>query len=73
MAEATATRDTELLRVDETARLLRLSERTIRRLLASGELPGVRVCRQWRIAAGDLDARLLPVPPRHWTHNQRKR
>ena len=63
----------ELLRVDETARLLRLSERTIRRLVATGELPGVRVGRQWRIATSDLDARLLPVPPRHSTHNQRKR
>jgi excisionase family DNA binding protein len=63
MATTTSTADhSELLTVGEVASLLRISEHTVRRLLATGELPGVRVGRQWRIAAGELDARLLPHP-----------
>lgn len=66
----TATTDTSaLLRTDEAAALLRVSRRTVRRLLASGELHGFRVGRQWRIATTDLDARLLPVPRRRTTDN----
>jgi excisionase family DNA binding protein len=38
-----------LLTVDETARMLRISEATVRRLARRGELSAMRVGRQWRI------------------------
>ena len=57
----------------EAARLLRVSERTVRRLLVAGELAGFRIGAQWRIGRTALDARLLQVPPRHMTHDERKR
>lgn len=46
----------EFLSADEAAELLKLHPRTIRRLLASGELPGTRLGRQWRIADATLRA-----------------
>jgi excisionase family DNA binding protein len=41
----------EFLSADEAAEMLNLHARTIRRLLASGELPGTRLGRQWRVSA----------------------
>jgi len=41
----------EILSADEAAEMLQMHPRTIRRLLASGELPGTRLGRQWRISA----------------------
>lgn len=41
----------EFLTADEAAELLNMHPRTIRRLLNSGELPGTRLGRQWRISA----------------------
>ena len=40
----------EFLSADEAAEMLHMHPRTVRRLLASGELPGTRLGRQWRIS-----------------------
>lgn len=45
-----------LLDYDESGRLLDVSGRTVRRLVASGDLPAVRVGRQVRIRPEDLAA-----------------
>lgn len=46
----------DFLSADEAAEMLNLHPRTVRRLLASGDLPGVRLGRQWRISAAALKA-----------------
>ena len=51
------------LTVDEAAAFLRVHPRTVLRLLARGELPGVKVGRQWRLWRADLEARLHPAGP----------
>jgi excisionase family DNA binding protein len=64
MAVLTATDDTsELLTVAETMAKLRCSESTVRRLIATGELPAVRVgsARLVRVPQVGLDALLEPV------------
>ena len=45
-----------LLSVDHVAKALAVSERTVRRIIASGELPIVRLGRSVRIRQLDLDA-----------------
>jgi excisionase family DNA binding protein len=57
----TAVDRAQLMTTREVAELLRLSPRTVRRLLRRGALPGVQVGRQWRVVARELDARLLPT------------
>ena len=46
----------ELLTCEEAAAFLRVHERTVGRLLKSGQLRGVKVGRQWRIRRADLEA-----------------
>jgi len=41
----------EFLSADEAADMLNMHARTVRRLLASGKLPGTRLGRHWRISA----------------------
>jgi excisionase family DNA binding protein len=53
---ATAVQQRHFLTVDETALRLRVSARTIRRLIANGELPVVRVGSQIRIDEAELEA-----------------
>jgi excisionase family DNA binding protein len=68
----TATPD--MMTANEVAAFLRLSPRTVRRLLRVGELPGVQVGRQWRVAAGELDARLLSsAAARHSNYRESRR
>ena len=45
----------EFLRTDEVLDYLRINARTVYRLIRSGELPAVRIGRQWRIRRDDLD------------------
>ncbi len=45
----------EFLTTDEVLGYLRVNARTIYRLIRTGELPAVRVGRQWRIRRRDLD------------------
>ncbi|MFQ5698621.1 MAG: helix-turn-helix domain-containing protein [Myxococcota bacterium] len=43
-----------LITVREAANYLRISARTVYRLIESGQLGAVRIGKQWRIPAGDL-------------------
>ena len=51
-----------LLTTDEVLGYLKVTSRTIYRLIRIGELPAVRIGRQWRIRRVDLD---------HWLDRQR--
>jgi excisionase family DNA binding protein len=44
-----------LMTANEVADLLRVSTMTVYRLIRSGELPAVRVGRNYRVRSGDLD------------------
>ena len=44
------------LTTEEVLGCLKVNPRTIYRLIKSGELPAVRVGRQWRFRRADLDA-----------------
>lgn len=54
----------KLLTVPEAAALLRVSQLTIRRYIAGGQLPAVRVGKGVRIEREALDQFLSPVAPR---------
>jgi excisionase family DNA binding protein len=43
------------LTTEEVLSYLKITPRTIYRLIRSGELPAVRIGRQWRFRRGDLD------------------
>lgn len=45
----------EVLTIKEVAEYLKVNERTIYRLAASGELPGFRVGSAWRFKSSDLE------------------
>lgn len=53
---STAVQQRPLLTVEETAERLRVSERTVRRLIGRAELPALRVGGQLRVDSGELDA-----------------
>jgi excisionase family DNA binding protein len=46
-----------LITVREAASYLRISARTVYRLIESGQIGAVRIGKQWRIPAGDLPGR----------------
>ncbi len=46
----------EFMTTDEVLGYLRINARTVYRLIRQGELPAVRIGRQWRIRRTDLDA-----------------
>ncbi len=48
-------KDKPFLTVEEVAEKLRINEGSIRAWLRSGDLPGVKFGRQWRIRREDLD------------------
>jgi excisionase family DNA binding protein len=50
------------LTTEEVLSYLRITPRTIYRLIRSGELPAVRIGRQWRFRRPDLD---------HWLERKR--
>ncbi len=45
----------EFMTTDDVLGYLRVNARTVYRLIKSGELPAVRIGRQWRIRRTDLD------------------
>lgn len=47
-----------MLRADQVARLVGLHPQTVRRLLRTGRLPGVRIGRVWLVHREGLDALL---------------
>lgn len=48
--------DEAFLTTDEVLNYLKVTSRTIYRLIKAGELPAIRVGRQWRIRRSDLNA-----------------
>lgn len=50
-----AQRPTAFLTTEEVLGYLRVTPRTIYRLIRSGELPAIRIGRQWRFRRTDLD------------------
>ena len=61
--------ESELLTVPEAAAELRLSVETVRRALRSGDLPGIRLRRSWRVAVDDVRA----LRTHREIHNHRRR
>jgi excisionase family DNA binding protein len=58
-----------LLTPTEVLAYLRVNVRTVYRLMRTGELPAVRVGRQWRIRRADLEHWLRrQVPESPWDH-----
>jgi excisionase family DNA binding protein len=55
----------DLLTPAEVIDYLRVNVRTVYRLMRTGELPAVRVGRQWRIRRSDLDSWLRQPQPGH--------
>jgi len=47
-----------LLKTAEVAHLLRISSRTVRLRAECGELPGIKIGRQWRFRSEKLDSLL---------------
>jgi excisionase family DNA binding protein len=56
----------ELLTVQETAALLKVSDGTVRRHVATGRLPAVRVGRLIRIRREAVERFFQPVAPASW-------
>ncbi len=50
----------DLITVREAANYLRISARTVYRLIESGQIGAVRIGKQWRIPASDLPGREQP-------------
>ena len=46
---------TRLLSIKEVAQLLHVSDRTVKRRIAEGELAGHKVGHQWRLAKTDVE------------------
>ena len=53
---------TDVLSVKEVADILRIGETTVRRLAASGELPGKMIGKRWRFSRQEI---LSLLPGRH--------
>lgn len=47
--------DSAFLTTEEVLSCLKVNPRTIYRLIKSGELPAIRIGRQWRFRRADLD------------------
>jgi excisionase family DNA binding protein len=54
----------ELITVQETARMLKVSPLTVRRYIADGRLPAVKVGRSVRVRKEVLDQLIKPVEPK---------
>lgn len=52
--------DTQLLTVDETAAYLKISKGTVWTWCRAGQLPAIKVGRQWRIRREDLEEMMRP-------------
>lgn len=61
----------DLLTVEETAKLLKVSQITIRRYISSGRLPAVRIGRGVRIERDSIEDLLTPIEPRIATPRSR--
>lgn len=62
-ARPSARRSAELCTIGQAADYLRLTERSIRRYIAEGKLPALRLGEKHiRIRVADVDALLKPIP-----------
>ena len=52
-----------ILTAHEVAEYLRLTETTICKLAASGELPGFKIGKSWRFAEGEVLGRIAAAKP----------
>jgi excisionase family DNA binding protein len=55
VADSNTDRLTAFLTTEEVLGYLKVNPRTIYRLIRSGELPAIRIGRQWRFRRTDLD------------------
>lgn len=55
MAKPTSLMQEPLMTIDQVAEMCRVSEKTVRRWIASAELPAAKLGNQWRIRPRDLD------------------
>lgn len=55
MSDSVQKTPVRLLTIPEVTDVLRVSEKTVRRWIAAGELPAAKLGNQWRIRAHDLD------------------
>lgn len=55
MAKPTSIMQEPLMTIDQVAEMCRVSEKTVRRWIASAELPAAKLGNQWRIRPRDLD------------------
>jgi excisionase family DNA binding protein len=46
----------ETLRLSEAAQFMKITPQTLRKLVASGEIPAVRIGRQWRFYSPAIEA-----------------
>ena len=64
--------DDGLRTLTEIAEYLRVSEKTVVRLVQAGELPGTKVASQWRFVRADVDdwlsSRMYNRPKKHLVH-----
>ncbi|WP_109310846.1 helix-turn-helix domain-containing protein [Ruegeria sp. AU67] len=56
MVDLPITEDAVYLSVRDVAALFRISTKTVRRWIKSGDLPATRLGRDWRVARSDLHA-----------------
>lgn len=48
--------ESPFLTTDEVLEYLKVNARTVYRLIKAGQLPAIRIGRQWRVRRSDLDA-----------------
>ena len=53
----------ELLSLQDVAEKLRLSDKTVRKLCATGELPAVKLASRWYVRRCDFESVLNPFSP----------
>ncbi|MCA9633676.1 MAG: helix-turn-helix domain-containing protein [Myxococcales bacterium] len=56
--------DDDILTIKEVAEYLKLTERTLYRLVQDGQVPGFKVGNSWRFKRGDIE---------RWIEDQKKR
>ncbi len=56
MSYDAARSESPFLTTDEVLEYLKVNARTVYRLIKAGQLPAIRIGRQWRVRRSDLDA-----------------
>jgi excisionase family DNA binding protein len=53
--------ENEIMTIRDVSLCLKLSERTIRDMIARGELPAAKLAKSWRIRKADVEKLLTPT------------